>query len=101
MIDPAKQRPRALDIAVGYVHRGWAVVPVPFREKGPRLKGWQNLRIDSAEQVALYFRGPTNIGVILGAASRADAVRSRDFHSMTGCAFIEWHHDSQKHGEGQ
>jgi hypothetical protein len=42
---------------------------VPFRDKGPRLKGWQNLRIDSVEQVARYFRDPTNIGVILGAAS--------------------------------
>jgi putative DNA primase/helicase len=69
MNDPAAQQLRVSDIALGYVRRGWHVVPVPFREKGPRLKGWQNLRIDTAEQIALYFRGPTNIGVILGAAS--------------------------------
>jgi hypothetical protein len=68
MNDPAMQLPRASDIALDYVRQGWTVVPVPFREKGPRLKGWQNLRI-GAEQVARYFRGPTNIGVILGAAS--------------------------------
>jgi putative DNA primase/helicase len=41
---------------------------VPFRAKGPQLRGWQTLRI-SAEQVTHYFRDPTNIGVILGAAS--------------------------------
>jgi hypothetical protein len=69
MNDPAAQQLRASDIALDYAHRGWAVVPVPFRTKGPRLKGWQKLQIKSAEQVALYFRDPTNIGVILGAVS--------------------------------
>ena len=69
MNDPAAQQPRASDIALKYVRRGWAVIPVPFRAKGPKLKGWQHLRIDTPEQVALYFRDPTNIGVILGAAS--------------------------------
>jgi hypothetical protein len=68
MNDPSMQLLRASDIALDYVRQGWAVVPVPFREKGPRLKGWQNLRIGT-EQVVRYFRGPTNIGVILGAAS--------------------------------
>jgi Bifunctional DNA primase/polymerase, N-terminal/Primase C terminal 2 (PriCT-2) len=69
MNDRAAQPLRASDIACDYVRRGWAVVPVPFREKGPQLRGWQTQRINSAEQVAYYFRDPTNIGVILGPAS--------------------------------
>jgi putative DNA primase/helicase len=69
MNNPAEQLLRPSEIALEYVRRGWAVIPVPFREKGPRLKGWQNLRINSAEQVAHYFRDATNIGVILAAAS--------------------------------
>ena len=44
-------------------------MPVPFREKGPLLKGWQQLRINNPEQVGHYFPDQTNIGVILGIAS--------------------------------
>ena len=25
-----------------YIRRGWAPVPVPFRQKGPTLKDWQH-----------------------------------------------------------
>jgi hypothetical protein len=64
----AARQPRASDIVLDYVRRGWAVVPVPYRAKGPQLKGWQNLRIDSPELVR-YFPDPTNIGVKLGTAS--------------------------------
>jgi RecA-family ATPase len=42
---------------------------VPFRQKGPKLTEWPRLRINNAEQVARYFRGPTNVGIILGTAS--------------------------------
>jgi hypothetical protein len=69
MNDPAPQQPRASDSALEYVRRGWAPVPVPFREKGPRLRGWQRLQIDSPELVARYFSDQTNIGVVLGARS--------------------------------
>jgi hypothetical protein len=69
MNDPAPRQPRASDIVHDFIRRRFAPVPVPSRAKGPRLKGWQNLRIDSPELVARYFVDPTNIGVKLGAAS--------------------------------
>jgi putative DNA primase/helicase len=69
MINPATEPLPPSQIALDYVRRGWVPLPVPFRQKGPQLKGWQNLRIDSPEQVTRYFHNPTNIGVILGSAS--------------------------------
>ena len=30
--------PTALDIALNYIKRGWAPVPVPYRQKGPVIK---------------------------------------------------------------
>jgi hypothetical protein len=66
----AQQLSACATLALDYViRRRWAAVPVPFREKGPRLKGWQHLRFDSAELVTRYFPDQTNIGVILGSAS--------------------------------
>ena len=59
----------ALDAALGYIRRGWAPVPVPFKQKGPLLKDWPSLRI-TEQTVAQYFNGgPENVGVILGPAS--------------------------------
>jgi hypothetical protein len=46
--------------------RGYYPVPIPYREKGPKLENWQNLRL-TAEQVPDYFNGqPQNIGVLQG-----------------------------------
>ena len=58
-----------LDYARHYCARGWSVVPVPARQKGPRLNGWQNLRLKDETEIARYFQGAGNIGTILGAAS--------------------------------
>jgi hypothetical protein len=69
MNDPAVHWLSASDIALEYVRRGWVVVPVPLRAKGPRLKGWQHLRIDSPELVARNFPDQMNIGVLLGSSS--------------------------------
>ena len=33
-----------------YVRRGWAPVPVPYREKGPVLKDWPDLRLTDADE---------------------------------------------------
>ena len=58
-----------LDVALGYVNRGWAPVPVPYRKKGPVLTGWQHLRIDASTAGKYFNGGPQNVGVILGRAS--------------------------------
>jgi len=52
--------------AMNWVERGYFPVPIPFREKGPKLEGWQNLHLNS-ELIPNYFNGqPQNIGVLLG-----------------------------------
>jgi hypothetical protein len=58
-----------LAAARAYIDHGWSPIPVPHRQKGPLIDGWQGLRIN-AETVSSYFNGvPQNIGIILGKAS--------------------------------
>jgi hypothetical protein len=52
--------------ATTWCKRGYYPLPIPYREKGPKLEHWQNLRV-TAEDVPGYFNGqPANIGVLLG-----------------------------------
>lgn len=51
-----------------YVTEGYAVVPIPGREKGPRIPGWQHLRLGLAD-LPRYFSNGANIGWLLGGAS--------------------------------
>jgi hypothetical protein len=56
----------ALDAAQWWTARGFYVVPIAIREKGPKLDDWQQLRLDP-DSLPRYFNGtPSNIGVILG-----------------------------------
>jgi hypothetical protein len=58
-----------LDVALGFIDRGWSPIPIVFREKRPPMSGWQKLRITS-ETAPQYFNGnPLNVGVLLGEAS--------------------------------
>ena len=57
-----------LDFALLYLRRGWSVIPIPKREKRPRLKGWQKLRLIEAD-ARRYFSGEGNLGINLGSAS--------------------------------
>jgi P4 family phage/plasmid primase-like protien len=54
--------------AARYIERGWAPVPIPARQKGPQIPGWQRLRI-SASDVPRYFNNGQNVGIINGKAS--------------------------------
>jgi len=54
--------------AARYIERGWAPVPIPSRQKGPQIPGWQRLRM-SASDVPRYFNNGQNIGIITGRAS--------------------------------
>lgn len=57
------------DLAVEYIDLGLSPIPIPFREKGPTLPNWKELRI-TKETAGHFFNGaPQNIGVILGEAS--------------------------------
>lgn len=64
-----ENRGSVLEAAVKFAQKGWAVVPIPYKEKGPVVSGWQHLRITSLV-ANKYFNGrPQNIGVLLGKAS--------------------------------
>src|SRR5215217_2810585 len=54
--------------AARYIERGWAPVPIPARQKGPQITGWQRLRM-SASDVPRYLNNGQNIGIITGKAS--------------------------------
>jgi hypothetical protein len=58
----------ALAYAKKYIRQGSAPVPIPAREKAPRIRGWPSLRISELD-APLYFTGERNIGIILGSAS--------------------------------
>jgi AAA domain/Bifunctional DNA primase/polymerase, N-terminal len=57
-----------LELARKYLTRGWRIIPVPFRQKGPIIDEWQKLRIE-ADDLPRYFRGRCNIGILLGEPS--------------------------------
>jgi hypothetical protein len=59
----------ARDAAALYLSRGWAPIPIPWREKNPGYEGWQNLRV-TPETLGEYFNGVRqNIRVLLGEPS--------------------------------
>jgi len=60
-----------LDVARDYVGRGWRVVPVPERRKGPVIDGWQNLDLGLNDLPAVFTQNGTrpNVGVLQGQPS--------------------------------
>ncbi|MCA8985825.1 MAG: bifunctional DNA primase/polymerase [Planctomycetaceae bacterium] len=75
-----------LEAAREYVRRGWRVVPIPFKQKRPVLKEWEQLRL-TEPQLKQYFDQPANLGLILGEPSGhlvdvdLDCVEARAFAS--------------------
>ncbi|WP_262049306.1 VapE domain-containing protein [Bradyrhizobium sp. Bra78] len=60
----------ALSVALDYIKREWAVVPIDHKQKAPKIKAWEKLFI-TAENAAEFFNGAKqNIGVQLGAKSK-------------------------------
>jgi hypothetical protein len=56
------------DTAIGYVRRGWHLVPIPAGQKRPVLTGWQHLAV-TPEDVPRLFGHGENVAAILGPAS--------------------------------
>src|SRR5687767_2326519 len=70
------------------IERGWAIVPIPDRSKGPVLPGWQKIRI-TLENVGQYFNGrPQNIGVLLG--PRSGDLVDVDLDSLEAIKLADW-----------
>ena len=58
------------EAALGYIVKGWSVVPIAPGQKTPGVAGWPDLRI-KAEDIDKHFPPgePMNVGLILGQAS--------------------------------
>lgn len=60
---------KVLCAARRYLRWGWQVVPIPHREKAPRLKEWQKLRLEESD-LHHYFHDGDCVGVLLGKPSK-------------------------------
>ena len=52
-----------------YEARGFCPIPVPYKEKAPRLRGWNKLNLQGDDLVSAFGTEPINIGINLGDAS--------------------------------
>jgi len=60
---------RALEAALDYETRGWAVIPIPWKSKAPSIKGWPKLHL-TPEEIKEHFKaGNSNLGILLGEPS--------------------------------
>jgi putative DNA primase/helicase len=59
----------ALEWARKYRAMGFSPIPVPFREKACRIRGWDKLLLQEPELPKFFGKDPTNIGVLLGEPS--------------------------------
>ncbi len=65
--------PSTPEAAVDLIRMGFSPIPIPLREKGPTLEGWQGLSLKEAD-VPHYFNGHAmNLGCRLGVQGAADA----------------------------
>lgn len=55
-----------IESARWYAGQGFWVIPVPFKEKGPDIPLWQNIRVTEADLNKYFANGPSNIGLLLG-----------------------------------
>jgi len=61
-----------LDIALGYAHRGWRVIPIRPGEKHPPIPRWQEAATTLEETIVTWWTGPYGnhgIGIATGPAS--------------------------------
>src|SRR5262245_456166 len=61
-------RMSTVDIARGYLRRGWCPIPVAFKSKKPITSAWQNMHLQEKD-LEEAFSGKKNIGIVLGPAS--------------------------------
>jgi hypothetical protein len=61
-----------LEVALDYIFRGWSPVPIPHKQKRPKISKWQELRL-TADTAPEFFNGAKgNIGLILGCGDLVD-----------------------------
>jgi len=57
-----------LDDVLALYARGFAPIPVPYQQKSPVIRAWQDLRLDETG-IHAAFSDPSNVGVLLGEPS--------------------------------
>src|SRR5271169_4286804 len=55
-----------LEYATQYWERGFAPIPIPFKTKRPKLKGWQRMKLEYDELQSHFDEDKQNVGVVLG-----------------------------------
>jgi hypothetical protein len=55
-----------LDAALDYIRKGFSVVPVPYRQKGPVIDAWQTLGITDSTAPQYFDAQAQNLGILLG-----------------------------------
>ena len=55
-----------VEAAAIYIAQGFNPIPVPSRQKGPKIPRWQTLRISVGDVPTLFPDPAQNIGIILG-----------------------------------
>lgn len=88
---------KVLCAARRYLQRGWAVIPIPHREKAPRIKHWQERRIEESE-ISEHFRPEDNIGILLGKPSRRLVDIDLDCDEAISLASSFLPHTGRRHG---
>src|SRR5262249_24498459 len=68
-VSPNSGKRTTLDLALNYSRRGFCPIPIPQGEKGPRRKGWKELRYSEAELPQVFGGSALNIGLLLGEPS--------------------------------
>ncbi|MCH8824010.1 MAG: bifunctional DNA primase/polymerase [Planctomycetes bacterium] len=60
----------AATAASNYFQRGWRPVPIPYKQKGPKVNGWQRLHVTEANLSQYFNCQLMNIGVLVGPPSK-------------------------------
>jgi hypothetical protein len=61
--------PAIIDIALGYVDRGWNPVPYARKKKGPTTSGWGQIIVSDTNVHDHFNGGDQNIGLMMGETS--------------------------------
>ncbi len=72
LAEQAQEQRSIVERVRDYAARGFCPIPVPYKEKAPRLKGWTKLNLQGDELEPAFGTEPINIGIHLGEASKTE-----------------------------
>jgi hypothetical protein len=58
-----------VEIALGYIDRGWNPVPYAFKKKGPTVTDWEKVIVSGVNVYDCFNGGDQNIGLMMGPTS--------------------------------